>query len=54
MPLKLSTTIGKIQALHNAKNIDITNEFLEYMRSSSSSYHHQNNNLKIVIPFTIY
>src|SRR5688500_4658297 len=52
MPLKLSTTIGKIQNIPNSKNIEIINEFLEYMRSNSSSEHHQNNNLKVVIAFS--
>ncbi|MGH9980790.1 MAG: hypothetical protein ACRD6U_04450 [Nitrososphaeraceae archaeon] len=47
MPLKLSTTIGKIQNIPNAKNIEIINEFLEYMRNKGSSEHHQNNNLKV-------
>src|ERR687895_3007198 len=51
MPFKLSTTIGKIQNIPNSKNIEITNEFLEYMRSNSSSENHQNNNLKVVITF---
>ncbi|MDW3626590.1 MAG: hypothetical protein QOK72_08095 [Nitrososphaeraceae archaeon] len=32
MPLKLSTTIGKIQNIPNSKNIEIINEFLEYMK----------------------
>jgi hypothetical protein len=49
MPFKLSTTIGKIQNIPNSKNIEIVNEFLEYMGSNSSSEHHQNNNLKVVI-----
>lgn len=49
MPFKLSTTIGKIQNIPNFKNIEIINEFLEYMRSNSSSEHYQNNNLKVVI-----
>ena len=49
MPFKLSTTIWKIQNLPNSKNIEIINDFLEYMRNNSSSEHHQNNNLKIVI-----
>jgi integrase/recombinase XerD len=49
--LKLSTTIGKIQNSSNLKNIEIINEFLEYMRSNGSSEHHQNNNLKVVIAF---
>jgi len=46
MPMKLSTTIGKIQHILNAKNIKIINEFLEYMRNNSSSEHHQNKNIK--------
>ena len=51
MPFKLSTTIGKIQNIPNSKNIEIINEFLEYMRNNGSSEHHQNNNLKVVITF---
>ena len=51
MPLKLSTTIGKIQNIPNIKNIEIINKFLEYMRNNGSSEHHQNNNLKVVISF---
>ena len=51
MPLKLSTTIGKIQNIPNSKNIEIINEFLDYMRSNGSSEQHQNNNLKVVITF---
>ena len=47
MPFKLSTTIGKIQNIPNSKNIEIINEFLEYMRNNSSSEHHQNNNIWI-------
>ena len=49
--IKLSTTIGKMQNISNSKNIEIVNEFLEYMRNNSSSEHHQNNNLKVVITF---
>jgi integrase/recombinase XerD len=51
MPLRLSTTIGKIQNIRYSKNIEIINEFLEYMRSNGSSEHHQNNNLKVVLSF---
>ena len=51
MPLKLSTTIEKIQNITNSKNIEIVNEFLEYMRINGSSELHQNNNLKVVIAF---
>jgi hypothetical protein len=52
MPLKLSTTIGKIQNIPNSRNIvEIVNKFLEYMRNNGSSEHHQNNDLKVVIAF---
>ena len=51
MPLKLSTTIGKIQNIPNSKNIEIINKILEYMRNNGSSEHLQNNNLKVVIAF---
>ncbi|MDP9489257.1 MAG: hypothetical protein M3P28_03530 [Thermoproteota archaeon] len=49
MPMKLSTTIGKIQKIPNTKNIEIMHEFLDYMRKNDSSEHHQNNNLKVAI-----
>ncbi len=51
MPLKLSTTIRKIQNIPNFKNIEIINDFLKYMRNNGSSEHHQNNNLKVVIAY---
>ena len=51
MPQKLSTTIGKIQNIPNVKNIEIVNEFLDYMRSNGSYEHHQNNNLKVSCKF---
>jgi hypothetical protein len=53
MSLKLSTTMRKIQNIRNPKNIEIINEFLEYMRNNGSSEHHQNNNFKVVILHTI-
>lgn len=51
MPMKLTTTIGKIQAIPNTKNMEIMHEFIEYMRKNGSSEHHQNNNLKVAITF---
>ena len=54
MPMKLTTTIGKIQSIPNAKNIEIVQEFLDYMKRNGSSEHHQNNNLKVVIAFANY
>ena len=51
MPLKLYTTISRIQNIPNFKNIKLINEFLEYMRNNASWEHNHNNNLKVVIPF---
>jgi integrase/recombinase XerD len=53
MPMKLSTTIGKIQCVSNLTNKEKIGEFLEYLRNngSSNSNTHQNNNLKAVIGF---
>ena len=51
MPLKLTTTVNKIQSVPNYANSVITNEFYEYMKSNGSSEHHQNNNLKVAIAF---
>ncbi|MGD1837817.1 MAG: hypothetical protein ACPKPY_07140 [Nitrososphaeraceae archaeon] len=51
MPMKLSTTIGKIDTIDNSDNAKIIKEFIEYMQNNDSSEHHQNNNLKVIIPF---
>ncbi len=51
MPMKLSTTISKIQTIPNQPNIEKINEFINYMKNNGSSEHHQNNNLKVVISF---
>ena len=51
MPMKLSTTIGKIQNVPNPTNIELIGEFLDYMRNNGSSEHHQNNNLKVIIAY---
>jgi hypothetical protein len=52
MPLNyLQHSMGKIQNILNTKNIEIINEFLEYMRNNGSEEHHQNNNLKRFIAF---
>lgn len=32
MPMKLTTTIGKIQAIPNTKNMEIMHAFIEYMK----------------------
>jgi hypothetical protein len=51
MPMKLTTTIKKIEGIPNSINEKIINEFLGYMRKNGSSEHHQNNNLKAIISF---
>jgi integrase/recombinase XerD len=51
MPMKLSTTLGKIQNIPNPINLEIINQFVDYMRKNGSPEHHQNNNLKVVIAF---
>jgi integrase/recombinase XerD len=51
LPVRLSTTIGKIQSIPNSTNAALMSEFYQYMRSSGSSEHHQNNNLKVVIAY---
>jgi integrase/recombinase XerD len=52
--MKLSTTIGKIQAVPNSVNREIIYHFLAYMKNNDSSEHHKNNNLKVVIGFANY
>lgn len=51
MPVKLSTTVNNIQAIHNENNQILVKEFYEFMKSSSTSDKYQNNNLKTIIAF---
>jgi integrase/recombinase XerD len=51
LPLKLTTTVNKIQSISNRSNCVIINDFYEYMKSCGCSEHHQNNNLKVAIAF---
>ncbi|HKX97806.1 MAG TPA: hypothetical protein VJL78_08255 [Candidatus Nitrosocosmicus sp.] len=37
MPVKLSTAVNNIQAIHNENNRILVNEFYEFMKSSSTS-----------------
>src|SRR5687768_9006518 len=54
MVAKLSTTINKIQNLHNSSNSITLNEFLMYMKNNGSSERHQNNTLTVMIEFSNY
>jgi integrase/recombinase XerD len=51
MPVRLSTTITKINSISNTTNGTLLNEFHIYMRSNGASESHQNNCLKTMIAF---
>ena len=51
MPVKLSTTVGKIDLIPNPTNAALLREFFHYMQSNGSSESHQNNNLKVLTAF---
>jgi hypothetical protein len=52
MPVKLSTTIKKIEDIPNITNQVLLTEFHKYLRSNGVSESHQNNNLKALTAFT--
>ncbi len=54
MPVKLSTTIKKIESVSNDTNRKLIYEFSDYMRNNGSSDHHQNNNLKVALAFAFH
>ena len=54
MPIKLSTTIDKIDLIPNRKNAKLIRKFHEFMKSNGASERHQNNNLKAVLKFGNY
>ena len=51
MPVKLTTTIKKIESIPNSINSTLLNEFFQYMKSNGASESHQNNNLKVLNSF---
>jgi hypothetical protein len=51
MPVKLSTTIKKIEDIENITNRDLLFEFHKYLKSNGVSESHQNNNLKALTAF---
>ena len=46
MPVKLTTTIGKIPSVPNFTNSTLIRDFYEYMVENDSSERNQNNDLK--------
>ena len=51
MPVKLTTTIKKIESIPNSINSTLLSEFCQYMKSNGASESHQNNNLKALNSF---
>jgi len=54
MPVKLSTTVRKIDLVPNHRNAALLREFSHYMVSNGSSESHQNNNLKVLTAFAAF
>jgi hypothetical protein len=54
MPVKLSTTIKKIEDIPNATNRRLLIEFHNYLTSNGVSDSHQNNNLKALTAFAYF
>jgi hypothetical protein len=51
MPVKLSTTVKKIQSIRNPDNLTLVSDYYQYIKDSGSSDSHQNNILKAIISF---
>jgi integrase/recombinase XerD len=51
MPVKLSTTIRKIENISNITNRALLTDFQKYLKSNGVSDSHQNNNLKALTAF---
>mgnify|MGYP003428535851 FL=1 len=52
MPVKLSTTISKIESLSNSVNSKLISELCEYMKKNGLSESHINNSLKTNMLFS--
>jgi hypothetical protein len=54
MPVKLSTTINKVDTITNHKNSVLIKQFYEYMKNNGASEKHINNNLKAIMNLLSY
>ena len=54
MPVKLSTTLEKIDRIENAQNRFLVKEYHKFMDSNGASERHQNNNLKVILSYVNY
>lgn len=48
MPVKLSTTLDKIDKIENLQNRFLVKQYHKFMDSTAASERHQNNNLKVI------
>ena len=54
MPVKLSTTLDKIDKIENVQNRFLVNNITNFMDSTGASERHQNHNLKIIHYYVTY
>jgi integrase/recombinase XerD len=54
MPVRLSTTVLKINSLPNSTNASLLTEFYQYMKNNGSSESHMNNSLKTNMAFAAF
>jgi hypothetical protein len=54
MPVRLSTTVLKINSLPNSTNLSLLTEFYQYMKNNGSSENHMNNSLKTNTAFATF
>jgi hypothetical protein len=54
MPVKLSTTLDKIERIENTQNRFLIKQYSKFMDSNGASERHQNNNLKVILSYNNY
>ena len=54
MPVKLSTTLDKIDKIENIQNRFLVKQYNKFMDSTGASERHQNNNLKVILSYVNY
>lgn len=54
MPVKLSTTLDKIDKIENNQNRFLVKQYHEFTDSKEASERHHNNNLKVILSYVNY
>ena len=54
MPVKLSSTLNKIDLVENTENRFLVKQYHKFMNSTGASERHQNNNLKVILSYVKY